>query len=88
MSDVIKKMPVPVEALAKRIEEVENQITALRLKLTEMQEKEKTDRHPYRKSYYRWLKLDLEGRIQTLEKQKDTFEAQLAELQKRSKNDG
>ena len=87
----IKRMPVPTEALAKGIEDANNQITALQLQLAEINEKEKQDPHTNRKSYYRFLRLDLKGRIQTLEKQKDTFEGQLAkytELQKRPKNDG
>ena len=78
--DYFRRMPVPSEQLGKNIEEANAQIAALKLKLTELDEKEKTDLHPGRKSFYRQIRNDTWSRIQALEAQKSTFELQLGKV--------
>jgi hypothetical protein len=77
MDRPIHKMPVPTADLARKIEQANAEITALRLQLEEKNEEEKTVKHPYRKSLYRWIRRDLTSRIEALEKQKIAFELQL-----------
>ena len=78
--DYFKRMPVPSEQLGKNIAEADKQIIELRAKMAEIDEKEKADLHPGRKSFYRSLKYDLHRKIEALEAQKSTFELQLGKV--------
>ena len=77
--DYFRRMPVPSEQLGKNIEEADKQITSCGIN-DRIDEKEKADLHPGRKSFYRSLKYDLHRKIEALEAQKSTFELQLGKV--------